>query len=409
MTYAEAIDFIHGAYIMGEKDGLRNMKRLLARLQNPETSLRALHVAGTNGKGSVCALLQAALRCAGLRTGLYTSPFLERFNERIRIDGVPIPDDALAELMQIIAPEVEALRADGRKPTEFEIGSALAFLYFAREKVDAAVVEVGLGGRLDPTNVLTPLACGIASIGLDHQRILGDTLPKIAVEKAGIAKPGVPLILSAQVTGEAREAIEAVCAAAGALLTLAPPDVPYAVNLPGAHQAFNAGLALEMLRHSGLPVPETAIEAGFSRVTWPGRLEWVLGEKLLLDGAHNIQGAQALADYVRSLPKKRTVLLCGIMQDKDIDEMTSIFSGIADAAVAVAPRVKRALPAETLAEILAAKGVPAQGSESMEAALRAAQALAGDEGRVVAAGSLYLVGELRALSGAGENLLLSEA
>ncbi|MCL1796655.1 MAG: bifunctional folylpolyglutamate synthase/dihydrofolate synthase, partial [Clostridia bacterium] len=189
MTYAEALDFIHGAYVLGEKNGLSNMRRLLARLSNPETGIRALHVAGTNGKGSVCALLQAALRCAGYKTGLYTSPFLERFNERIRIDGKPIPDESLVDLVERIAPEIETLRAGGYQPTEFEIGSALAFLYFAQEKVDVSVIEVGLGGRLDPTNTITPLVCGIASIGLDHQHILGATLPQIAAEKAGIAKP----------------------------------------------------------------------------------------------------------------------------------------------------------------------------------------------------------------------------
>jgi len=409
MTYAEALDFIHGAYDSGEKDGLRNMQHLLARMQNPERGFRAFHVAGTNGKGSVCALLQAALRCAGLKTGLYTSPFLERYNERMRIDGAPIPDGTLAGLMEIIAPEVEALRAEGRNPTEFEIGTALAFLYFAREKVDAAVIEVGLGGRLDPTNVLKPIVCGISAIGLDHQHILGDTLAKIAAEKAGIAKPGVPLALSAQVVGEAYSAIEAACARVGAPLSVALPGVPYGVGLPGAHQAYNAGLALEMLRLSGLPVPEAATKAGFSRATWPGRLEWLLGGRLLLDGAHNVQGALALSEYVRSLPKRRTVLLCSIMKDKDIGEMTAIFSGIADAAVTVAPGYKRALPAETLAQAFAETGVPVEAAESMEAALKAAQTLAGVEGRIVAAGSLFLVGELRALSGAAENLLLLEA
>ena len=406
MTYEEALRFIHGASGRGKKVGLENMRALLARLGNPHGQFRAIHVAGTNGKGSVCAFLNAALCCAGQRVGLYTSPFLQRYNERMRLNGAPIDDGVLADLTGEVADAVEALRAEGVLPTEFEIGTAIAFLFFARAGADIAVVEVGLGGRLDPTNVIVPQCAAIASIGLDHTRTLGDTVEAIAWEKAGIAKPGVPLFLSAQASPSVRSVIASHCEAVGAPFFMAPADVGLPLGLEGAHQRYNAALAVCALRALG--IDETSIAEGLRRTRWPARLEWI-GEKppLLLDGAHNPQGAQSLADYVSTLPRRRTVLLCGVMQDKDWRGVARALRPLADAAVTVAPPDRRGLDAVALAS--AFEGIPSHACQSLEEAWDKARALAGPQGRVVGAGSLYLAGALRTLAlGRDEALLLPE-
>lgn len=413
MTYDQAIAFIHGAYGQGEKHGLDNMHRLLALLGNPHHSFAAIHVAGTNGKGSTCTFLQAILRCAGYRTGLYTSPFLQRYNERMRVDGVPIADDTLAALMARVAQAVQALRAEGVRPTEFEIGTSLAFLYFYQARVDVAVVEVGLGGRLDPTNVLSPVACAIAAIGLDHTRVLGDTIEAIALEKAGIAKPGIPLILSAQNPASVRSVVQAHCARMNTPFSMAGPAEGLPLGLPGGHQAYNAGLAVAMaalLREAGWHIADAAIADGLRRARWPGRLEWFEGTPpILMDGAHNGQGAQALATYLRALPRARVVLLCGVLQDKDYAAIVAPLAGVADAVVCVRPDSHRALDADMLAAAFAARGTTAHAAPSLAEALAMSRALATGEGRVVIAGSLYLVGEARTLVHGMEDALLSQA
>ena len=195
MNYEESIAFIHGKAGKGVKVGLENMRRLMRRLGDPQKQLRCIHVAGTNGKGSTCALIDSVLRQTGAKVGLYTSPYLMRYNERMRIDGQPIADDVLARLTTRIAEQVMQMEETGEGfPTVFEIGTALMFTWFAEQKVDWAVIEVGLGGRLDPTNILEPTVCAITRIGLDHTRVLGDTVEKIAAEKGGIIKDGVPVV-----------------------------------------------------------------------------------------------------------------------------------------------------------------------------------------------------------------------
>ncbi|MDR0898402.1 MAG: bifunctional folylpolyglutamate synthase/dihydrofolate synthase [Oscillospiraceae bacterium] len=413
MTYEEALAFIHGAYGQGKKQGLANMHALLARLGDPHKRLQALHVAGTNGKGSVCAFLQAALRAAGYRTGLYTSPFLQRYNERMRVDGLPIPDARLAALTDRVAMAVEALRAEGIRPTEFEIGTGIAFLYFAEEAVDFAVIEVGLGGLHDPTNVLLPRVTGIASIGLDHRHVLGDTEEVIAAQKAGIAKKNVPLLLSAQASPAVRAVVGDCCARAGAGFAIAPPtDAP--LGLVGDYQRYNAGLALGMLhalRTQGVNLPEEKLLEGLRRARWPGRLEWLPGEAipLLLDGAHNPQGAASLAAYLSTLPNRKTVLLCGVMGDKDWAGIVAALAGAVNSVITVAPDSHRALNPQSLAEEFNSHGTPARAAASLPEGLLEAQQLAGTEGRVVAAGSLYLVGALRTLVCGENDTLLGEA
>lgn len=413
MTYEEALAFIHGTYGLGKKNGLENMHALLAQLGNPQDGLRMVHIGGTNGKGSTCAFVQAALRCAGYRTGLYTSPFLQRYNERMRIDGVPIPDDTLAALTGKVAACVEMLHAQDIFPTEFEIGTAIALLHFAEARVDVAVIEVGLGGRFDPTNVIVPLVSAIAAIGIDHTRALGDTMPAIAAEKAGIAKPGVPLVLSAQNPPEVREVVAARCAQVGAPFSIAAPPEAWALGIPGAHQQDNAALAvavLRLLRGKGFSLPKAAIAEGLRRARWPGRLEWI-GDSppLLLDGAHNGHGARALAAYVRGLPPAHTVLLCGILRDKDYGVMVDAFSTFAQEVVAVSPDSHRALEPPVVAEAFTARGVQARVAGALADAVDLSRTLAGPEGRVVIAGSLYLVGEARGLASGGQDTLLAPA
>ena len=198
MTEKEAIEKIHSVYPTGCKNGLENMRALMGRLGNPQEKLTMVHVAGTNGKGSCCAMIERVLRAAGYKTGLYTSPYIEVYNERIRINGEPIAGDKLAALVESVWPAVEACEKDGVQITEFELGTALAFCCFAKEKVNVAVIEVGLGGRLDPTNIITPAVSVITEVGMDHMQFLGDTIEQIALEKAGIMKPGVPVVLGRQ-------------------------------------------------------------------------------------------------------------------------------------------------------------------------------------------------------------------
>lgn len=413
MTYEQALAFIHGAHTFGKKNGLQNMHAMLSRLDNPQRRFASVHIGGTNGKGSTCAFIQAGLRCAGYRTGLYTSPFLTRYNERMRIDGVPIADEALAGVTGRVADVVYGLRQQGIAPTEFEIGTAIAFCFFAEEGVDIAVIEVGLGGRLDPTNVLQPLVCGIAAIDMDHTQTLGNTLEAIATEKAGIIKHDTPLVLSAQNDPAVQALVSRLCRERGAEFWLARPTTGLPLGLLGAHQASNAGVAdavLRLLHDRGFDeIDETSISAGLRRARWPGRLEWLAGEpRVLLDGAHNVQGARALADYIRERPRKKTVLICGMLRDKDWEGMVPHLASFADEVIAVTPDSPRALDVQTLAEAFAIRDIPTGIFSDYAAALQLAQTCAGEDGRIVVAGSLYLVGGMRPLLTGAENTLLAQ-
>lgn len=414
MTYEEAIAFIHGAYGIGKKNGLENMRRMLALLGHPERAFPSVHVGGTNGKGSVCAMIQAGLRCSGYRTGLYTSPFLQRYNERMRIDGIPISDALLARYTAQVAEVVATLRAEGIHPTEFEIGTAVAFAYLAAEQVDIAVIEVGLGGQIDPTNVVIPEVSVITVIGLDHTRVLGDTLAAIAGNKAGIIKQGIPLVLSAQNEASVRQVIEDRCRAVGAPFVLAPFMRQRSISLAGAHQQYNAAVAEEALHQlharGWRQITDEAIDEGIRRARWPGRLEWMQTDPpILLDGAHNPQGAQALAAYLRTQPFDHIALICGVMRDKSWEDMARALAPVADSAFCVRPESHRALPPETLQETFSSLGVPAETCGSIDAALsQARESLRQDgNGCIVIAGSLYLVGEARTLLLGPDDTLLS--
>jgi dihydrofolate synthase/folylpolyglutamate synthase len=404
--------------------GLERIAALLDRLGNPERALPpVLHVAGTNGKGSTCAYLRAAIEAAGLKAHVYTSPHLVRFNERIRLAGALIDDDALAALLEEV---LDA--AGGIHPTFFEATTAAAFLAFARTAADACVLEVGLGGRLDATNVVrAPAACGIAQLGLDHQQFLGDRLEDIAAEKAGIAKAGIPLVTQHYPDALANR-IGEVAAGAGARwlprgggweATAAREKLEYSdregtlslplPRLPGAHQAMNAGLAVAMLRHQGaVRVPEPALRAAMGWAEWPGRLQHLgpgplaallpAGAELWLDGGHNPAAARAIADHFRAhVPAGRPFhLVFGLLANKDAAGVLRAFGGreLTLHAVPVPDHAHHA-PADLVATAKAS-GLSGMAHEGVEAALgwigrhadRAAPPV------VLIMGSLYLAGEV---------------
>jgi dihydrofolate synthase/folylpolyglutamate synthase len=369
---------------LGMRLGLEPMREACARTGHPERALRVVHVAGTNGKGSVCAMVEAMARAAGMKTGLYTSPHLCRFAERIRLGGEPVTDEALAAVLG------RALD-DGPDLSFFETATLAAFLAFREAQVALAVVEVGLGGRLDATNVIpTPAAAAITRIALDHTDRLGSTLPEIAREKAGIAKPGLDLLLG-PMPDEVRAAIDEVAHAAGAttsMVTDAAADVDLA--LAGEHQRANAAIASELARRVG--VPAAAIATGLETVRWPGRLERI-GD-VLLDGAHNPDGARALAAYVQGLgvAPERTSLVFGALADKDWPAMLDVLAPLASRRVYVAPESAARSAVDPAAMAAQRAGRIAA---SMEDALRLARE--GSPDLVVVCGSLSLVGHARAL------------
>nr|MBO2478297.1 bifunctional folylpolyglutamate synthase/dihydrofolate synthase [Bacillota bacterium] len=413
----------------GEKPGLARIRFLLERLGNPQRAYPAVHVAGTNGKGSTSAMIASVLQAAGYRTGLFTSPHLVRYNERIRVDGAPIADEDLEALLGRLREEAERAAADPNvgQPTEFEVGTAAALTYFAQAAVDVAVVEVGLGGRLDATNAVEPVVSVITPIGLDHTRVLGNTLAEIAAEKAGIIKPGVPVVCALQAP-EARDVIAAKAKELGAPLYLAGRDFEgrllsagqegtrFAVRwrdrwleglqvpLLGPHQAGNGAVAVaavQLLSEAGFPVSEDALRRGLAAVRWPGRMELYPGKPaLLFDGAHNAEGAQVLAEGIRALfPGQRPVFVLGMLDEKPIDAMLRILLPLGQAAVFTAARVGRGTPADPGDLARRAQGlVPSVGVERDPlAAVELARRWAGPDGLVCVSGSLYLVGELQGL------------
>ena len=419
-TAQQAIDWIQGERYKGLKNGLENTRALLDALGHPERSFRAVHIAGTNGKGSTAALTERALRAAGYRTGLYTSPYLCRYQERIRVDGAPIADEALVRITTRLREIAGELTQKGVYPTTFELGTALCFEYFREQGVEVAVVEVGLGGRLDSTNVILPEVSLLAAIGLDHMKTLGDTLPAIAGEKAGIIKSGVPAAAQAQ-GEEVLDVFRAACTERGSAFYVAPePEAlsvtargsrfaltlpflgrgEYEICLPGRHQLKNAALALyglDILRARGFDrLTAENIRAGLLAARWPGRLEWLDG--MLLDGAHNPQGAQSLRDYLdEHFPDAPVTLLTGMMADKQIRECAKILAPRAARVIATEVAYERAAPAAAVGAIFSELGAAVEVEPDLARALALARARTVDDGITVCAGSLYLVGDVRNL------------
>lgn len=424
MDYQEALAYIHAVHWQGHKPGLDRTRALLAALGDPHKGLRFVHVAGTNGKGSTAAMLDSCLRCAGYRVGLFTSPYINRFNERIQVDGVPIPDGDLVRLVEQVRPAASAM-AD--VPTEFELITALGMLYFAQERCDIVVLEVGLGGALDSTNVIDPPACAvITALGMDHVKELGPTLADIAAAKAGIIKPGSPVV-SYGGAPEADRVIADAAAACGAPLTVADfarltlrgaglegqtfdYDGLTGLTLPllARYQPRNAVVAIEALRAlraRGWQIPDSAIRQGLAQVRWPGRFELLRRDPpFLLDGSHNAHGMRATADSLRALfPGEKFVFLVSIMADKDADEMLRLLLPLAKGFVTVTAPSPRAIPASELAARIEGLGGRAEPAGGIPAAVARVWELAAG-GPAAALGTLYFSGEVReAVAGLAKN------
>ena len=432
MTANEAISYIENYTWSTTRLGLDRTRELLQKLGDPQKDLKFIHVAGSNGKGSTCAMLDAILRAAGYKVGLYTSPYIQVFNERMQVNGENIPGDKLAALTE----RVKAI-ADGMEdhPSQFELVTALAMQYFKEEACDIVVLEVGMGGALDSTNAIdAPEVAVITNIGLEHTEYLGDTLEKIATTKSGIIKEGCSCVCY-DGAPEVTEVIKAVCAQKNVPLTCVDftklehiaetlegqkikfEGRPYKLNLLGNHQLHNCCVVMEVvdaLRKRGWNVPEEAVQKGLAEVKWPARLEIVGKDPLfILDGGHNPQCAQALAESLKNiLGDKKAVFLMGVLADKEFDPMLNMVIPYAQEFICVTPASERALTADKLAAHLLAKGIKAVAvtdgsapshdvSPSMEEVLRKALVLAkdaaGKDGVVISFGSLYLVGHIRSL------------
>jgi len=322
MSYAEAIRFLYGLQLFGANFGLERVRKLAALAGDPQAKLRFIHVAGTNGKGSTCAILEAIYRAAGLRVGLFTSPHLVSFRERIQINRLLIPQNVVTRLVAEIQPLVKRFPADNH-PTTFEVVTVMALKYFAEQKCDLVIWETGLGGRLDATNVVTPLASVITNIALDHTEWLGDTLEKIAAEKAGIIKPGIPALTSTDDPGALAVITDAARRQQAPLTVVTELAGSWEIALAGEHQKRNAALALAAARllQPQISAPESAIREGLKTTHWDGRLQIARqadGRMILLDGAHNPAGAQTLAAALQScFQGRQPALILGTMADKD--------------------------------------------------------------------------------------------
>jgi len=425
---------------------LARMERLLERLGNPHKGLSCLHIAGTKGKGSTAAMAASILQTAGYRVGLYTSPHLVSCRERIRVDGSLISESEAAEIVGRLRPHLEAVgEADVGQPSFFEAYTAMAFLHFRKRGVDLAVLETGLGGRLDATNVIHPRACGITTIAFDHTRELGSTLAQIAAEKAGIIKPGVAVVCAPQ-SPEAMQVISAVCrerdspllkigspeeecdiavksappSSKGQRITIWGKRGPYeeiVCPLLGEHQAWNAGVAVgmvETLAQGDFQVKAEAIQEGLSRVNWPGRLQILHQQpRIILDGAHDEASAQALTGAVKALfpaarPKGRRggppqaglatsslTLILGVYRDKDVKAIAEALFPLAERVILTAAKSPRATAAEELREVVSGcfAGAALKCAPNVAAALETARAGSRKEDLILVTGSLCLVGE----------------
>ena len=416
MDYKEALAYLDGVGFFGSKPGLERIGALLEQLGSPQKGLRFIHVAGTNGKGSCAAMTASVLKAAGYRTGLYTSPYLYRFNERMQVGGKEIPDDVLAALVTRIRPLAEAMEDH---PTEFELMTAAALLWYRQENCDVVVLETGLGGRFDATNIIdAPEAAVIMNIGLDHTAVLGGTVEQIAFEKAGIIKPGCDCVLFEQ-SEAVTSVVRSRCEELGVPLHI--PDFSgitcefdslygqsfrykgeaYALPLLGAHQRKNAAVVLELvevLRERGFHIGQNELEHGLYAVHWPGRFELLSEEpEFVVDGGHNPQCARTVAEsLLHYFPDRRRILLLGVLRDKDYAGLIEILDPAADEYVCITPDSPRALPAEELAAYLRRCDKPVSVCGSIRDGVSRALDRADKNTMVCAVGSLYSVGEIRA-------------
>lgn len=393
MMYQESLDWLYNTQLFGVKLGLENIGRLAEALDAfPPKSCRIIHVAGTNGKGSTCAMIESIARAAGFKTGLFTSPHLVRFNERIQIDGKPVSDELITAGLN----QIRDLVADWNPhPTFFEITTALALRIFKTSGVEVLVVETGMGGRLDATNIITPSVSVITQIDIDHTKWLGSTLAQIATEKAGIIKSGIPTIALTQVS-EALDVIQEAAFRENAPLTVVEQPLPHlSIALAGSHQRWNAALALRAIQAARLEVDFMAIRKGLSSVDWPGRFQEVPGAQVVLDGAHNPAASARLVQTWREVfGETKPAIVIGLLADKDSAGIIRELALIGREFLTVPVRSQRGIHPEALADQLRDSGM-----ESVKAAGSLKSALEQCSTPILITGSLFLVGEALALLG----------
>ncbi len=416
MTYEEALSYIHSVNWTFCKPGLDRIRALCEALGNPQNGLKFIHVAGTNGKGSFCSMLSSVLRAAGYKTGLFTSPYVKVFNERMAIDGEMISNEELASLTEYVRPIADAMED---KPTEFELITAIAFEYFHRHACDVVVLEAGMGGRLDSTNIICePLLSVITGIALDHTAFLGDTVEKIAAEKAGIIKDGRPVLFggedasaghviadTAKARGSAFFAVDYTALSCkqmtleGSVLDF-DTHTDVRISLLGLYQPRNAAVvlsAVDLLRNEGLTLPEKAVKDGLASAVWPARFEILSHDPLVIfDGAHNPQGIDAAVASIKHYFKDQKVyVMTGVLQDKDYHVIARRLSEIASRAFVMTPDNPRALPAADYAALLSTLGVKSEPYRSVKEAFGAAKEAAKRDGMpLVCLGSLYTYSSL---------------
>ena len=416
MNATEAIEYIHSVCWKGSIPGLGRTQTLLAKMGNPEKDLKFVHIAGTNGKGSTAAMTASILRKAGYRTGLYTSPFIYRFHERMQVDGVEISDEELAAVTEYVRPLAQSME---ESPTEFELVCCIAFEYFKRRKCDIVVLEVGMGGAFDATNVIeTPEVAVITNIGLDHTEVLGDTVEKIAETKAGIFKAGGHAVVYRS-TPSVEEVFERICAERNVRLKKADFEglrlqshglegqvfdcgnrKGLFLPLLGDHQLHNAAVVLSVadtLIEKGWKISEENIRDGLRHTRWPGRFDIMRHDPLfIIDGGHNPQCIEALVKNIRDyLVGKKLIVLTGVLADKDYADMYKPVMPYAQQFVCITPPSPRKLEAAQLAEHLTQAGARAVACKSILDGVRTAMELAGKDGVVLSFGSLYSIGSIR--------------
>ncbi|MBE2204931.1 MAG: bifunctional folylpolyglutamate synthase/dihydrofolate synthase [Chthoniobacterales bacterium] len=399
MTFRESLAWLDSTQTFGIKLGLENIRRLLDHLGNPERPLRILHVAGTNGKGSVCAMLDSIFREANLKSGLYTSPHLCDFRERIRVNGNWITTEATAEILS----RLHAVTRDWpHAPTFFELSTALALAHFSGEACDVVVLETGMGGTLDATNAVVPVLSILTPIAKDHAEWLGNSLSKIAAEKAGIIKPGIPVV-SAPQPPEVETVLRHHAAARGSALTFVREPHDGQIGLQGSHQKWNAALAVAAIRSSGFEITDSAIVEGLRSVDWPARFQ-KLTERIILDGAHNPHAALALVKtWQETFGPQKAAIIFGAMKDKDCREMLDILTPIATTFHFTPVHNSRSSDPTALAHDTAA---PARAHPSLGEALDAALS---ETPHILITGSLYLAGEaLKTLKGSVPSVVMEE-
>lgn len=425
MNYNEALSYIHSTYKFGSKLGLENIRYLLELMGNPHLDLKVIHVAGTNGKGSTSTFINSILLEEGYSVGLFTSPYLEEFTERIRINGNNIPKDDLAKVTEVVKSKVEIMISQGKQhPTEFEIVTAIAMLYYKMKDVDYVVLEVGMGGRLDSTNVIEkPLVSLITPIALDHTEYLGDTIDKIAYEKAGIIKKNSFVVVHPQ-REAAMEVIKNVSAKRESELTIAPIDTikikkynefgiifdvniegiaynDFEIELLGKHQVNNATVALTgimaLKKYHKIEVSEKAIRNGLKKTRWPGRLEVLKrNPTLLIDGAHNIHGAKALKKSIEEIFNyDRLISVIGILGDKDVDGILGEIIPLCDKVIITKPNNPRAISLNKLKEKIEDLGKEVLMYEDISRAVNKSLEMAEKDDLILYCGSLYMIGDIR--------------